>query len=116
MNPSRAKLVAFAVIVASCAIWETPDRIIWRSEWNQSVAAAKSDWENPCGTRAFIAWADGFLVGCEPAAATGPSDCDARRDWVRERVKQCRTWTAWQMRNFNKHERTDGEAPSMRIE
>ena len=68
------------------------------------------------GNPARSAWADGFLAGCDPHEQALPKDCDTRVDWVEERVAQCREWTAWQLRNFNRHERTEGAAPSMRIE
>lgn len=113
---ARALAPVLAVALAACF---TPaavrqEREVWRGEWNTRAAAAKSPWENPCATKAFIAWADPFLASCpEPAESV---DCSARRDWVEERVDQCRDWTAWQLRNFNQHERTEGTAPSVLID
>lgn len=86
----------------------------WTEDWNGRLERARSDWEHPCATRPFIAWADAFLDGCQ----SGPPDahCRTRIDWVDARVEQCRAWTAWQLRNFNRHERIEGSPPSMRIE
>ena len=111
-----AAALALAAGLAGCL---TPPAIrqqrdAWKHDWNARVTGAKSDWENPCATKAFIAWADPFLAAC-PDELESP-ECSARRDWVDERVEQCRAWTAWQLRNFNKHERTEGAAPSMLID
>ena len=109
---------AFAV-AASLAGCFTPasvrqEREAWKQEWNARASGATSAWENPCATRVFIAWADPFLASCPDANQS--NECEARRDWVEERVAQCRAWTAWQLRNFNKHERTEGSAPSVSID
>jgi len=109
-----ASAVVFACIgIAGCA--SNRERELWKNEWNGRLDAMKSDWEHPCATRPFIAWADGFLGDCENEPR-GDADCDARLAWVDERVQQCRAWTAWQLRNFNQHQRSEGAAPSMRIE
>jgi hypothetical protein len=108
---------ALGLVLSVCAGPRDPQRAAWTREWNARLDAAASDFEHPCATKPFIAWADGFLAGCEaapPEAAT--PECVARHGWVRERVAQCREWTAWQMRNFGRHERVEGEAPSMRID
>jgi hypothetical protein len=105
-----------ALLFAGCALF-SGDRAVrdgWRSDWNQRVDGAQSGWQHPCATRPFIAWADDFLSACQGESA--PPECDARRDWVGERVKQCRAWTAWQLRNFNQHRRSEASAPSMRVE
>jgi hypothetical protein len=115
---SIAQRLLFAALLLSAAC-QTPqvraDRETWRADWNGRLEAAKSDWEHPCATRPFITWADAFLATCkEQEPAPG---CESRFEWVDERVAQCRTWTAWQLRNFNQHQRSDGTAaPSMRIE
>jgi hypothetical protein len=109
-------LAASALLLATCALAGNPARSAWAAEWNQRIDGAKTPFEHPCATKAFIAWADGFLAGCDPHEQALPKDCDTRVDWVEERVAQCREWTAWQLRNFNRHERTEGAAPSMRIE
>jgi histidine triad (HIT) family protein len=113
-----ARALALVLAVAHVACY-TPaavreEREVWRGEWNARVKAAKSDWENPCATKPFIAWADPFLAGCP--AEDESAECSARRGWVEDRVNQCRAWTAWQLRNFNKHERTEGTAPSVLID
>ena len=47
-----------------------------------------------------------------------PSRPSARRGATGSRIgsTQCREWTAWQLRNFNQHERTEGTAPSVLID
>ena len=112
----RAGLLVLAAPLWACL---TPapirqEREVWRGEWNARVAAAKSDWENPCATKPFIAWADPFLAGCPEDSES--AECAARRAWVDDRVAQCREWAAWQLRNFNQHERTEGTAPSVSID
>lgn len=109
-------LAALTLLLATCVLTGNPARRGWASDWNQRIDTAETPFEHPCGTRAFIAWADGFLVGCDPHEKALTDDCESRVDWVDERVDQCREWTAWQLRNFNKHERTEGVPPSMRIE
>jgi histidine triad (HIT) family protein len=109
-------LVAAAVSLAACF---TPasiraERETWKNEWNARVTAAKSHWENPCATKAFIAWADPFLASCPPEVES--AECSARRDWVEARVDQCRDWIAWMLRNFHQHERIEGTAPSVVID
>ena len=108
------------LLLAPCALTHDPTRSAWTSDWNQRVDTAQTPFEHPCATKAFIAWADALLVGCVPDAETEAKPtapgCDARIEWVEERVEQCRAWTAWQLRNFNKHERSEGSPPSMRIE
>jgi histidine triad (HIT) family protein len=113
-------LAAAASVLALCA-WvgcasapERARREAWKDDWNGRLERMTSDWEHPCATRPFIAWADSFLAGCEVAPHEG--ECGLRMDWVDERVEQCRAWTAWQLRNFNQHERKEGAAPSMRVE
>src|SRR5262249_47313134 len=91
-------------------------RETWKSEWNARVTGAKSDWENPCATKPFIAWADPFLASCPDDSETETDECEARRKWVEDRVDQCRERTAWQSRNFNKQERAEGTAPSVLID
>jgi hypothetical protein len=112
--------VASTLLLAPCALTHDASRAGWTSDWNERVESASTPFEHPCATRAFIAWADGFLADCEAggeADAKPPAPgCDARLAWVRARVEQCRPWTAWQLRNFNKHERSDGPPPSARIE
>jgi hypothetical protein len=126
--------VALCLVLAPCALTRDPERAAWRANWNERVDGAPTPFEHPCATKAFIAWADVFLVGCVPDPTSGieaevdpeaevesvefiaAPGCDERIDWVEERVQQCRPWTAWQLRNFNKHERSDGAPPSMRIE
>ena len=124
--------VALALVLAPCALTHQPERAAWTSDWNRRIDTAPTPFEHPCATKAFIAWADVFLVGCVPAtgvethAEVDPEaepvefrpapGCDVRIDWVEERVEQCRPWTTWQLRNFNKHERSEGSPPSMRIE
>jgi hypothetical protein len=125
-------VVVLAVLLAPCAL--TPERAAWASDWNRRIDTAQTPFEHPCATKAFIAWADVFLLGCVPAHATetraevdpeaeaAPVEfqpapgCDVRIEWVKDRVEQCRPWTAWQLRNFHKHERSEGSPPSMRIE
>ena len=121
-------LAALLLVLAPCALKHDPEQTTWTADWNQRIASAPTPFEHPCATKAFIAWADVFLVGCvpEPAAVedvdaepvefTPAPGCDERVDWVEERVEQCRPWTAWYLRNFNKHERSEGSPPSMRIE
>ena len=106
---------ALGLVLSVCASPGDSERAGWTREWNARLDAAHSDFEHPCATRPFIAWADGFLAGCQAEAAASP-ECAGRKDWVRERVEQCREWTAWQLRNFGRHERVEGQAPSMRIE
>ena len=114
----RATVAALLALALSACARSDARRDAWTAEWNSRLdAAAGDDFQHPCATRPFIAWADAFLAGCEsdppePASA----DCAARNGWVGERVEQCREWTAWQLRNFGQHERTGGEPPSMRIE
>jgi histidine triad (HIT) family protein len=113
---ARALVLVLAVAHVACF---TPapirhEREVWRDEWNSRVTSAKSDWENPCATKPFIAWADPFLASC-PEDDESP-ECSARRGWVEDRVDQCRAWTAWQLRNFNQHQRTEGTAPSVLID
>ncbi len=103
-------------MLATCALTRDPSHAGWTSEWNQRIDTAATPFQHPCATTAFIAWADGFLAGCEPDPKLPAPGCDARIEWVEERVEQCRAWTAWQLRNFNQHERTEGTPPSMRIE
>ena len=103
-------------MLAPCALTRDPAFPVWTSDWNRRIDTAATPFEHPCAPKAFIAWADGFLVGCEPDAKAAAASCDARLEFVGERVAQCRAWTAWQLRNFNKHERTEGAPPSMRIE
>jgi len=109
-------LAALSLVLAPCALHRDPMRSGWASEWNQRIDTAETPFEHPCATKAFIAWADGFLVDCDPHEKAAAPDCDTRVDWVEARVDQCREWTHWQLRNFNKHERTEGAPPSMRIE
>jgi hypothetical protein len=109
-------LATLALLLATCVLAGDPARSSWAAEWNQRIDVATTPFEHPCATRAFIGWADTFLVGCAPEELARPPGCDARVDWVDERVEQCRAWTAWQLRNFNQHERTEGAPPSMRIE
>ena len=109
-------LAALALLLATCALTGNPAHDAWASEWNQRIDAAKTPFDHPCATRAFIAWADGFLVGCNAHEKARAPGCEARVGWVEDRVQQCREWTAWQLRNFNKHERSEGVPPSMRIE
>ena len=100
-----------------CASTPDPERAAWTREWNARLDAAQSDFQHPCATRPFIAWADAFLAQCpaDPPGAASP-DCEARMGWVSERVEQCRGWTQWQLRNFGRHERIEGTPPSVRIE
>ena len=107
-----------ALSLAACAGWSNAraERVEWTSEWNGRIDRAQSDWEHPCATRPFMAWADAFLDGCEAPPPEHTSACESRQDWVDDRVDQCREWTAWQLRNFNRHERVEGSAPSMRVE
>ena len=127
-----AVALTLVALLAPCAL--TPERAAWTADWNHRVDNAPTPFEHPCATKAFIAWADVFLVGCvaNPASDTDAEvdpeavveavafrpapGCDVRVEWVEERVEQCRPWTAWQLRNFHKHERTEGSPPSMRIE
>lgn len=113
----RRALLTLAVGALASACQTAPvreERLAWRDDWNGRIERAQSNWQHPCATRPFIAWADTFLAGCkEENPAPG---CEARFDWVEERVAQCRAWTAWQLRNFNQHGRTEGTAPSMRID
>jgi histidine triad (HIT) family protein len=113
---ARVSAIVLALSLAGCLTGaETrSQRAQWTSEWNGRVESARSDWENPCATRPFIAWADAFLGDCEKEPSH--PECEARLDWVDERVEQCRAWTAWQLRNFNKHQRVEGTPPSARIE
>jgi histidine triad (HIT) family protein len=113
---ARVTAIVLALSLAGCL---TPSksraqRERWTDDWNGRLERAKSDWQHPCATRPFITWADAFLDGCQ--AGTPDDDCRTRIDWVDERVEQCRTWTSWQLRNFNQHERIEGAPPSMRIE
>jgi len=125
-------VLALTLLLAPCALTRDPERAAWAADWNRRVESAPTPFEHPCATKAFIAWADVFLVGCVPDRASdtwaevdpdaepvafrpGPG-CDVRIDWVEDRVEQCRPWTAWQLRNFNQHERSEGSPPSMRIE
>jgi hypothetical protein len=114
----RVRRALLALAAGSAFACQTPqvraDRGAWRDDWNGRLERAQSDWEHPCATRPFIAWADEFLAGCQDERPG--AECEARYAWVEERVSQCRAWTAWQLRNFNKHERTEGTAPSMRID
>ncbi|MEX2206595.1 MAG: hypothetical protein WEF50_10255 [Myxococcota bacterium] len=123
-------LTALVALLAPCA--HPPEHAGWTADWNHRVGSAPTPFEHPCATKAFIAWADVFLVGCVPARASSTlaeveaeaepvafqpaPGCEVRVEWVEERVEQCRPWTAWQLRNFHKHERTEGSPPSMRIE
>ena len=116
MRRTLSIAVASSLMLATCALTRDPAREAWTLDWNRRIDATSDPFEHPCATKAFIAWADGFLSGCEPDAKTAVPACEARFEWVGERVQQCRAWTAWQLRNFNKHERTDGAPPSMRIE
>ena len=109
-------LAALTLVLAPCALVHDPTRAAWTADWNQRIDSAKTPFEHPCATKAFIAWADGFLVGCERDAKEEAPGCESRFEWVQDRVEQCRAWTAWQLRNFNQHERTEGTPPSMRIE
>jgi hypothetical protein len=109
-------VAALTLVIAPCALTRHSAHDAWTSDWNQRVDTAGTPFEHPCATKAFIAWADGFLVECEPVAKAPAPGCAARVAWVDERVEQCRAWTAWQLRNFNRHERVDGAPPSMRIE
>jgi histidine triad (HIT) family protein len=112
---ARGGALVALLALASCSTPQVrADRGRWTSEWNGRLDAAKTDWQHPCATRPFIAWADDFLGDCETRPQEG--ECGARLDWVDQRVEQCRAWTAWQLRNFNQHERTEGSPPSMRIE
>ena len=113
---SAQSLAALSLLLVTCALLRDPARGGWALEWNQRIDVANTPFEHPCATKAFIAWADGFLVGCDAHEKARAPDCDSRLDWVDERVDQCREWTAWQLRNFNKHERSEGTPPSMRIE
>ena len=107
--------VLLCLTAAACQTLQVrKDRAAWRDDWNARLERAKSDWDHPCATRPFIAWADAFLASCQEE--TPDPACESRFDWVEERVGQCRAWTAWQLRNFNQHERTEGTAPSMRID
>jgi hypothetical protein len=107
--------LTLGILASACQTAQVRDeRASWRAEWNGRIERAASDWEHPCATRPFIAWADTFLAECQDEKP-GPR-CQARWDWVEARVAQCRAWTAWQLRNFNQHERTEGTPPSMRIE
>ncbi|MGH9889627.1 MAG: hypothetical protein ACREBE_29115 [bacterium] len=112
---SAPSLAASALLLATCAT-SSPARDAWASDWNQRIDGAKTPFEHPCATRPFIAWADGFLAGCDPHTDAASQECETRVDWVEARVAQCRAWTAWQLRNFNQHERTEAAPPSMRIE
>ena len=119
MNAPRVRRALLALwlglSVSACQTAQVrQEREVWRQDWNGRIEHAKSDWEHPCATKAFIAWADGFLADCQEEKAD-PA-CDARWEWVDARVAQCRAWTAWQLRNFNQHERTEGTPPSMRID
>ena len=110
-------LLALALGLSASACQTAPsrdERESWREEWNGRLERAQSDWEHPCATRPFIAWADVFLAECQDDEPD--RGCRARWDWVEARVEQCRAWTAWQLRTFNQHERTEGTPPSMRIE
>ena len=121
-------LALLLAALAPCALTHDPERAAWTADWNRRIDTAPTPFEHPCATKAFIAWADVFLVGCipEPAVVEDVSDeplefqpapgCDERVDWGDERVEQCRPWTAWYLRNFNKHERSEGSPPPMRIE
>jgi hypothetical protein len=121
-------LAALLLALAPCASTHGPLQAAWASDWNRRIDTAPTPFEHPCATKAFIAWADVFLVGCvpepaavedvdsEPAAFTPAPGCDVRVEWVDERVEQCRPWTAWYLRNFNQHERSGGSPPSIRIE
>ena len=113
---ARVSAVVLLLALAGCAGWRESrtQRAQWADEWNGRIDGAKSDWEHPCATRPFIAWADNFLGDCETEPNEG--ECAERIDWVDERVEQCRAWTAWQLRNFNQHQRVEGKPPSMRIE
>jgi hypothetical protein len=107
-----------ALSLAACAGWSEArtERAEWTDEWNGRIDHAQSDWDHPCATRPFMAWADAFLDGCEAPQPEHARACESRREWVGERVDQCRGWTTWQLRNFNQHERVEGAAPSMRVE
>ena len=109
-------VLVLALLLAPCALTHDAARSSWTADWNERVDTAATPFEHPCATKAFIAWADGFLAGCEPEAKLPAPGCEARLEWVQERVEQCRPWTAWQLRNFNKHERSEGSPPSVRIE
>jgi hypothetical protein len=103
-----------ALPLAACVSAQVrSDREQWKNDWNARVDGARTDWQHPCATRPFIAWADGFLADCTERNSAA---CDSKQAWVEERVEQCRAWTAWQLRNFNQHERIEGTAPSMRVE
>jgi hypothetical protein len=116
VNRAVAITVASTLMLATCALTRDQSLLAWISDWNQRVDTATTPFEHPCATKAFIAWADGFLAGCETDAKRAEPGCAARLEWVDERVEQCRAWTAWQLRNFNKHERSEGAPPPMRIE
>ena len=113
---ARVSALVLALSLAACLTGSgtRAAREQWTSDWNGRIERARSDWEHPCATRPFIAWADAFLENCERRPRDG--ECEARLDWVDERVEQCRAWTAWQLRNFNQHERVENTPPSMRIE
>jgi histidine triad (HIT) family protein len=114
---ARVSAVLIATVsLTACAAWreQRSQRAEWTSEWNGRIDDAKSDWQHPCATRPFVSWADAFLEGCQELPRSG--ECRTRIEWVDERVEQCRAWTAWQLRNFNQHERVEGTPPSMRIE
>jgi len=110
---SATAAILVLLVAAGCA--SDPEREAWKNDWNARLDAMKSDWEHPCATRPFIAWADAFLGDCEDKPR-GDSACEARVDWVDERAQQCRAWTAWELRNFNQHQRIEATPPSMRIE
>ncbi len=124
-----APVLALSMVLAPCALTHDPSRGQWTADWNGRIDTAKTPFDHPCATKAFIAWADGFLIGCVPEhrsadeeASEAPPEfepapgCAEREEWVDERVEQCRPWTAWYLRNFNKHERSEGTPPTMRIE
>jgi hypothetical protein len=125
-----APILALLLVLAPCALTHDPMRAQWSADWNRRIDTASTPFDHPCATKAFIAWADGFLVGCMPDPLAPDADehagapvefqsapgCDERVEWVDERVAQCRPWTAWYLRNFNKHERSEGSPPEMRIE
>ena len=126
-----APILALLLVLAPCALTHDPVQAAWTANWNQRIDTAKTPFDHPCATKAFIAWADGFLVGCipdpieeiadasdgaEPLEFEPAPGCEERVEWVDERVAQCRPWTAWYLRNFNKHERSEGSPPQMRIE
>jgi hypothetical protein len=116
IRAALAALFGFALSVCASSPSDL-ERAAWKNDWNARLDVARSDFEHPCATRPFLDWADGFLAGCDPESAESPtSDCRARKAWVRERVEQCRQWTAWQLRNFGKHERVGGAPPSMHVE